>query len=216
MDIDVLLRMIENPLRRKILYKLTKEAHYPLQLSKELKVSQQAVLKHLKALEEAGMVRSFEKEGKRGPRRTYYVPTGRFMIQIDVGPSIFDIDMKTVEELEESGVVFEDLEAEYNRILKKKNPIERLKELSRLLKDIDERIDEIEKKKASLCMLKQRVSEEANRIIRKVEDYRQRNILYQLVEKDYISVRKLAREVDMREEIVEEILRDLYEEGIFA
>ena len=56
MDLDILLSMVENPTRRKILESLVKEPHYPLQLSKELGISQQAVMKNLNMLEKNGMV----------------------------------------------------------------------------------------------------------------------------------------------------------------
>ena len=54
-DLDMLLAAIGNPTRRRILRKLVKETHYPLQLSKELSVSQQSIMKHLKVLEESDL-----------------------------------------------------------------------------------------------------------------------------------------------------------------
>ena len=53
-ELDALLSVIENPARRRILEALVREPHYPLQLSKELGMTQQAVIKHLKVLERAG------------------------------------------------------------------------------------------------------------------------------------------------------------------
>ena len=46
-DFDEALHVLENRTRRKILEMLVREPHYPLQLSKHLDVSQQAVMKHL-------------------------------------------------------------------------------------------------------------------------------------------------------------------------
>ena len=65
---DESLSILENPTRRSILRHLVKEPHYPLQLSELLDVSQQAVVKHLKVLEEAGFVDSeMKKSDKGGP-----------------------------------------------------------------------------------------------------------------------------------------------------
>ncbi len=50
-DIDILLSMVENPTRRRILESLVREPSYPLRLSKELGVSQQAVMKNLALME---------------------------------------------------------------------------------------------------------------------------------------------------------------------
>ena len=52
-DIDILLSMVENPTRRRILESLVREPSYPLRLSKELGVSQQAVMKNLALMEPA-------------------------------------------------------------------------------------------------------------------------------------------------------------------
>ena len=53
-DFEHAMNILENSTRRDILKFLVKEPHYPLQLSEMLDVSQQAVMKHLKVLEEAG------------------------------------------------------------------------------------------------------------------------------------------------------------------
>ena len=55
-DLDRLLMVLENPIRRPILAKLANETHYALQLSRELTVPQQAIMKHLRVLEENGLV----------------------------------------------------------------------------------------------------------------------------------------------------------------
>ena len=55
-DFDTALSILENRTRRSILEHLVREAHYPLQLAELLDVSQQAIMKHLKVLEDAGFV----------------------------------------------------------------------------------------------------------------------------------------------------------------
>ena len=57
-DFDEALNILENKARRDILRRLAKEPHYPLQLSELLDISQQAVVKHLRVLEENGFVES--------------------------------------------------------------------------------------------------------------------------------------------------------------
>ena len=77
-DFDESLSILENPTRRSILRHLVKEPHYPLQLSELLDVSQQAVVKHLKVLEEAGFVDSeMKKSDKGGPCLLYTSPSPR-------------------------------------------------------------------------------------------------------------------------------------------
>ncbi|MEM2979224.1 MAG: helix-turn-helix domain-containing protein, partial [Methanomassiliicoccales archaeon] len=93
-DLDTLLSIIENPTRRKILEALVREPHYPLQLSRELRMSQQAIMKHLKVLEENNIVRSYIVDSDRGgPARRIYVPVQGFTIFVDVGPGLFNVEI---------------------------------------------------------------------------------------------------------------------------
>ncbi len=71
--------------------KLARDANYPLQLSKELNVSQQAIMKHLKVLEDGHFVSSFEERSdKGGPPRRIYAPRKRYCVRIDIGPNTYD------------------------------------------------------------------------------------------------------------------------------
>ena len=92
--LDKLLSVIENPARRRILEALVMEPHYPLQLSKELGMSQQAVMKHLKVLEGYDLVHSFEEESDLGgPMRKRYYPALNFTIILDIGPNLFNTEI---------------------------------------------------------------------------------------------------------------------------
>ncbi|GIS44462.1 MAG: hypothetical protein Ct9H90mP16_15320 [Candidatus Poseidoniales archaeon] len=69
-DFDTALSILENRTRRSILEHLVREAHYPLQLADLLGVSQQAIMKHLKVLEDAGFVVSEKVPSEKGgPQR---------------------------------------------------------------------------------------------------------------------------------------------------
>ena len=85
---DESLSILENPTRTSILRHLVKEPHYPLQLSELLDVSQQAVVKHLKVLEEAGFVFRNGCRTKAAPKKVYRVNQS-FSIRLDLGPDLF-------------------------------------------------------------------------------------------------------------------------------
>ncbi len=82
--IDDIFRILENPTRRQILRLLSQETHYPLQIAKELGISQQAVGKHIKVLEDHGFIRSFEEPSSiGGPPRGAFVPTPRIRMPVE-------------------------------------------------------------------------------------------------------------------------------------
>src|SRR5512133_3964952 len=95
-DLDMLLSVIENPTRRRIWEALVREPHYPLQLSRELGLSQQGIVKHLKMLEDLHLVRSYSEDSDQGgPARKLYVPTTGITIMVDIGPGLFNTQIVT-------------------------------------------------------------------------------------------------------------------------
>jgi predicted transcriptional regulator len=94
---DEALSILENPTRRQILRKLVKEPHYPLQLSELLNVSQQAVVKHLKVLEESGFVDSERVPSEKGgPPKKMYKVNQSFSLRLDLGPNLFRAEHRKI------------------------------------------------------------------------------------------------------------------------
>ena len=72
-DLDRVLHLLQNKVRRQILERLAREPHYPMQLAELIGVSQPAVVKHLKELEKGGLVsKNKVPSEKGGPPRTVY------------------------------------------------------------------------------------------------------------------------------------------------
>ena len=71
-ELDSALQVMENPVRRKIIKRLSQEPAYALQLSKELGLGQPLVAKHLATMENAGLVKSVAEDSPNGPRRKLY------------------------------------------------------------------------------------------------------------------------------------------------
>jgi predicted transcriptional regulator len=84
--------MIGNKTRRKILATLSQQPMYFNQLSKEIGVSQQAVLRHLQSLEAGGFVKTYSKKSNLGaPDRKYYRLSSSFALTISISHQSFSI-----------------------------------------------------------------------------------------------------------------------------
>jgi len=59
--------VLSNETRRRILEILAEEPAYLNQLTREIRVSQQAILKHLEYLQERGIIKSFIVRGREAP-----------------------------------------------------------------------------------------------------------------------------------------------------
>jgi predicted transcriptional regulator len=199
-ELDVLLSVIENPTRRRILEALVREPHYPLQLSRELGLSQQGIMKHLRMLEELDLVRSFlEDSDQGGPSRRRYFPTTGFTMVVDIGPGLFNTEVATRP--------FEEQTAENAREGRK------LLDLRKELGEIDLELARIKERRAELIAEKERILEEAGRAVdASFPDYRSRKIVYEYIQHPQIDARELARGLGLRDDSVEEIICSLEEE----
>lgn len=206
-DLDALLEILENPIRREILLRLSHETHYPLQLSKELNVSQQAIMKHLKVLEKCGFVRCYEeRSNKGGPPRKCYITTRHITITIDVGPHIFNISMKEFNDnRDESG--------EETKRKKKKNIKNALNEILRKVSKMNKEIENLEKKRNEMMLERQRLLQQAHQIICELfDDYDERKILYVLAERGCITLEELSEILNIREKMLEKMIEQLIDD----
>lgn len=94
-----LLDILGNETRCRILDLVSDQPRFISEISRELEIGQQAILRHLAELEEFGLLASFEKdeaeERRKGRKRKYYeiAPTAnyRMFISIDKDDLIFDL-----------------------------------------------------------------------------------------------------------------------------
>ena len=197
----MLLSVIENPTRRRILEALVREPHYPLQLSRELGLSQQGIMKHLRMLEELDLVSSFlEDSDQGGPSRRRYFPTTGFTMVVDIGPGLFNTEVATRPFEEQSS---ERTEGGDRKLL----------DLRKELGDIDRELENIKVRRAELIAEKERILEEAGRAVdASFPDYRSRKIIYEYIKHPRMDARQLARGLGLRDDSVEDIIGSLEDE----
>ncbi len=193
-DIDSILSAIENKTRREILFRLIHGDVYPLQLSRELRISQQAVMKHLYILEKTNLVkmRGVEKSDV-GPKRKIYGLEESFILNIYLTPYFFDIRKR-------------DLDTESINIDIEGNPLE-------MLKKVDEEIDRLEEIIAQKIAIKKKIlSHIENEIISRIGSDIEREIF-----SEYIKTwdeKYVANEVGLPENIIEQIIKRIIDEYI--
>jgi ArsR family transcriptional regulator len=201
------LRVLASPTRREIIARLAAETHYPLQLSRELGVSQQAIMKHMKVLEDAGLVRGIEEASDQGgPPRMAYKLTSSFSVAIDLGPSLFSTHI----EVFDRGVKPEAKKLPQEPIGPREAAAMRLSELSREVGDIGREMAHLDRRRQDLVARKMRILGEAHQLIaRMTDEYLSRRILYWITESEEFSVPLLSEQFDLRERVAQDIYRDL-------
>ncbi len=226
--LDGLLGVLGNHTRRNILSKLTKERHYALQLSKELNISQQLVMKHLKVLEEAGLVQSHMEKSPDGPPRKLYYPAAHFTIEIYMSPDTFRAEVKDQNERVRSPLpALSDAGArdagekiirfghELERCINTPSSRQRLKRVSELIGNINQEIYKKENQRDMLLKLKSIALRLGREVIGEMaSDYTARRVLYYFIEKDTFDVDALSEELDMRIKVIEEAIGQLLDEAV--
>lgn len=188
MDLDVLLSMIENPTRRKILESLVKMPRYPLQLSKELGISQQAVMKNLSVLEKNGMVVSYRESSSIGPERTVYEPNSEFTLIVDMRNGMFSARM-----VEPKGE-------------RKDVDVNNLKEMRSKVIDIDNELEQLEKRYSELMREKESIIAS---VISKQDGYAQKSLAYEILDAPKKTVEELSKDLNARTDVVKEMIDDI-------
>ena len=196
MDLDILLSMVENPTRRKILESLVREPHYPLQLSKELGISQQAVMKNLNMLEKNGMVVSYQVSSSMGPMRTVYEPNSEFTLVIDMRNGMFSARMIEPSEEDEEG--FENVK------------MESLKKTRQSISEIDEKIEELNKERSKLIRERERIIGSAVSDLNGTScGYSHRNLMYEILNEPNRSMEQLSEDLNVRPDVVKGLINDI-------
>jgi predicted transcriptional regulator len=96
----VLLDVLGNETRRRILNLISHEPMYFNQLAKEIRTGQQAILRHVKILEDTGLIKSYAERSDLGaPNRKYYRVDSSFNLNISVSNDNFTVRNEDIGEL---------------------------------------------------------------------------------------------------------------------
>ena len=189
MDSDIILNILGNDTRRKILAVLSDEPMYFNQLAKEIGVGQQAMLRHLQALEESGLVEAYAEKSKLGaPDRKYYRLSDSFILTISLSEDHFAMKKQKIVQSrhKESKKYYETLD------LIPEGTGEALSLLQENLIDVENEISHLESRLNDLYALKQRILRRLHQIgMDAFEDY-ERKILYMIVEESPSSIGELS------------------------
>ena len=85
-EFDVLFKLLGNRTRYEILRRIAIEPMFLGQLSRELSVGQQAIIRHLRQMIEQGLLETYEDESIRGPPRKYYRLSKTVRLTIQIAP----------------------------------------------------------------------------------------------------------------------------------
>jgi predicted transcriptional regulator len=213
-ELDAVLGTVENPIRRRIIAKLSEEPNYQLQLSKELGLSQQLVAKHLITMEDAGLVSTVSQDSPRGPQRKEYLLTKSFSVTIDLAPNLFRARMFSfgavpgVNENDERAQMV----AQVSGVLRYPEGASRIRPLTRVVAEVDKKLKEMEEERAVLLYLRSLALREAARITTSLPSDDRRKVLRYLMREHGDGISNISASLGLEKQVVGEILEEIEKE----
>lgn len=206
MDSGVILDILGNDTRRKILAVLSRQPMYFNQLAREIDIGQQAILRHLQMLESRGIVKTYgEKSDLGAPDRKYYKLDTSFVLTVSLSADDFSITNQKItesrqKESREYYKKFDSLPEETGQALSA---------LQSNLVDIELEISGLESRLNDLHALKQLILHKLHEIGEEIFEEDERGILYKIVEESPKSVSELSSMLGARESDLKTVMNTM-------
>lgn len=213
-ELDAVLGTVENPIRRRIIARLSQEPNYQLQLSKELGLSQQLVAKHLITMEDAGLVSTVSQDSPRGPQRKEYLLKKSFSVTIDLAPNLFRARMFSfgvvpgVQENEERAQMV----AQVSGVLRYPEGASRIRPLTKVVAEVDKKLKEMEEERAVLLYVRSLALKEAAKITTSLPSDDRKRVLRYLMREEGDGIGNISASLGIQKQVVGEILEEIERE----
>jgi predicted transcriptional regulator len=214
-ELDQLLQVIENPVRRKIIKRLSQGPCYALQLAKELNLGQPLVAKHMGIMEEAGLVTSATEISPTGPRRKLYSLAKSVSITMDLAPNTFmerGVALEARPTRRQEPQALTQFRKRIRNALAAGEERDRLSLLSDVLNDVDERMRDVEEERGELVSIRNQAMQAAAVIANKLDELDKRRVLFHILDEHDTEVERISESLNLREFTVREILEELERE----
>ena len=208
--IDILLKAIENPIRRKIIKRLSQESSYPLELAKEIGEAQQLVTSHLTILEKAGIVGSTIVASPFGPNRRSYFLRQSGYISLSFGPHLFGEQLFDFQSLPST---LSNQATDFTKRIteiKESSSKSKIEQLSGLLKDIDNKLFEIDCEKTVLLFIRNLAMKHASQELQSQEkSHDERRILHYILDRQTTNIESISKALNLKESLVRLLLEKM-------
>lgn len=214
-ELDSVLAVLGNPIRRRIIQRLSQESSYPLELSGDLSLNQQLITKHLKVMEEARVVEAEREASPYGPARRMYSIAKSISLTIDFSQDLYGEHMysfgdASLSSKSNTADEFEDRLAN----LSMRTP-ESIDPFAELIADVDRRIDELEGERAELLHIRRIVMRAAKENVRgKDASLKERMVVYHVLNRDVKNANRISETLDERKDTIAQVLDRLRNKSI--
>jgi len=206
LDSERILDILGNDTRRRILAVLSEEPMYFNQLAREIGIGQQAIIRHLLALEDIGLIETYAEKSEFGaPERKYYRLNNSFLLTISLTEDNFTVSKQEIKQSrhKESRKYYKNLD------LIPDEAGGALSFLQENLIKIENEIFALESRLNDLYALKQIVLGKLHEIGMNSFEEDERRVLYRIVEESPDSFAELSNIIGEKESIVKDLVKEM-------
>ena len=209
-DVDVVLEIMSNETRRRLLSILSEEPMYFNQLARKVDIGQQAILRHVNILEKAGIIESYEERSSLGaPNRKYYKVRTAFNLNVSLSRDSFSVANREITETRFKPTLrlYKYLESPVSH-----RSTKQLTFLRDSLLDIESQISELEERITDLMALKQKLLNYLHLVCfdSKFEPL-ESDLIYKIIKRSPNKLADLAEMVDLTVDELELAISSLYD-----
>jgi predicted transcriptional regulator len=208
--------VLGNTVRRQIIRKLGEGPDYTLRLSGELRIGQQLATRHLKILEDAGLVDVSWVSSDRGARRKLYSLNKFYSVRIDFAPNLYSESLTSFDDpmqwFEDSSEL-DEIEERLRKLMRNTSSTEQLNPINLIISEVDEELNALERKRAKLLYIRNMAMKETLDSMVNI-DRSERQMVQHVMDKGSSSVEELSQHLQIREETVRNLLEQLINKNL--
>jgi predicted transcriptional regulator len=215
-DFDSVVDVLGNPIRRRIIRKLTEGPDYTFRLSNELNIAQQLATKHLKVIREAELVDIFREKSSKGAEKKMFNLNKFYSLQIDFSPNLYNerlISFNNPQRWINEDNYMERLEDKVLDIYDEETGIEKISPLGQIINAIDNELENIEKRRARLLYIRNLAMNASINAIDEM-DRRKKQMLHYIIDKGPSSLERLSKHLQVREEEIKNLVGELQKDDL--
>ena len=215
-DFETVVEVLGNPTRRRIIRKLSEGPDYTLRLSNELNIHQQLASKHLKVIRNAELVDVLRQKSNKGADKNMFSLNKFYSLQIDFSPNLYNerlISFNNPQLWVTADNYMDRIEEQVTDIAEEESGVDTINPLGQIVQVIDEELDSLEKRRARLLFIRNLAMNASTQALDAL-DRSKRQILHHIIDNGQTSIHNLSRYLQMREETIRDIVKDLEKEDL--
>lgn len=215
-DFEQVVDVIGNPVRRRIIQKLSEGPDYTLRLSNELNIHQQLASKHLKVIRNAQLVDVVRQPSDKGADKNMFSLNKFYSLQIDFSPNLYNqrlISFNNPQLWITADNYMDKLEDQVMELTDEECGVDSINPLSTIVQSIDDELESLEKRRARLLYIRNLAMNASVTALEEL-DRKKRQIIHYVLNMGSASIDAISRHMQLREQTIKDLVDDLEREDI--